>query len=175
MILKITYRCQNCMKERAIELSEDSSSLIPDTWLRDEVSGGYALDFCSGLCRDKFRRMHPSFAGSAVPLRVAPIKFATLGHDLLQSIFTSSEQAMRDATDQLSQEFGVPPEIVPEFGFHLQTILCPKCGAKKGEPCRIMEGDETTVCPVHETEELKLSVHRERVVAARKTWKAKMQ
>jgi hypothetical protein len=175
MIVKITYRCETCGKERVVEPSENSSRIIPKDWRRDEhVSAGYSLDFCSELCREKYVRMHTPL-GISPPKgpKVLPIQLD--GDNLLRSMFESAQHARDEAVTQLASEFGVPPETVPEFGFHLQTIACPRCGAGSGEACKVMEGDATTACPVHGQEELKSCVHKERISAAKKSWGSKFQ
>jgi hypothetical protein len=178
MITKITYRCQTCCKERTAELSEDSPNVIPQYWIRDEfVDAGYSLDFCSPLCRDKFRRIHPTLGFSPPPRnqspRIIPVQIDPSNY--IRAIFESAQQAKNEAIVQLAEEFGVPAETVSEFGFYLQTLSCPKCGAQSGEACKVLAGDETTVCPYHDQEELKAVVHKERLDAAKKSWKSRLQ
>lgn len=178
MIDRISFACDSCGKTKLLEYSEAESCEIPSGWSRDEfVDAGYALDFCSKDCREKFRKKHPCL--HRVPERrgpqIIPLTATDLTNELLRSIFGSAQQARQNALNEMSREFGVPVELVPEFGFHLQNTTCPKCKATAGEICRVVEGDDVQSCPYHQEEELKAVAHRERVQAAKKSWKAQIQ
>jgi hypothetical protein len=104
-----------------------------------------------------------------------PLTAGELTNELLRSIFGSAQQARQEALTEMSREFGVPVELVPEFGFHLQNTTCPKCKVGPGELCKVLIGDDVQTCPYHQEEELREVAHRERVQAAKKTWKAQIQ
>lgn len=181
MIDSMTFVCEQCGKTKALGLKELEARPIPVNWIRDEhPSAGYSLDWCSKTCREKFLRTHPLLAsGGASPSphtsRIIPVQMSDISHEFMRSLFSSATQARNDAIKELADEFDVSPELVAEFGFHLQNTVCPKCKAGPGEHCKVMEGDETATCPFHNEEELKAVTHPERIETAKKTWKKQLQ
>lgn len=178
MIDRITFVCETCGKTKTLELKELENRPIPVNWMRDEhPQASYSLDWCSGECREKFKRTHPLLLSGGVSQgpHIIPVSMKDISNDLLRSMFSSASQARSEAIVELSKEFGVSPDLVSEFGFHLQNTSCPRCKAGPGEYCKVLEGDETTTCPFHEEEELKGVTHKERLLVAKKTWKSQLQ
>lgn len=178
MIDRLTFVCETCGKTKTLELKDLEDRSIPVNWIRDEhPQAGYSLDWCSKTCRDKFVRTHPllSSGGVSQSPRILPVTMKDISQEFLRSMFSSASQARNEAIEELSKEFDVSPELVADFGFHLQNTSCPRCKAGPGEHCKVLEGDETITCPFHNDEELKSVTHKERISVAKKTWKSQLQ
>jgi hypothetical protein len=181
MIDRMGFSCETCGKTKVMERKDfEAGVLIPEGWRRDEhPEPGYALDFCSEKCYESYKRTHLCFSSPPIAkarsTKVIPVTSQHLGGELLRSLFEDSAKAREEAIEQMAKDFGVPAELVAEFGYHLQATSCPKCQAGAGELCKIQEDDETLTCPFHGTEELKEVAHKERIHAAKRSWKHKQQ
>ena len=182
-IIKATFRCDNCGRERNVRFPTKDGRNRPRGWFVT-IFAHLVVYACSKQCVMEWDSSHsvgrlpvdspseqeeednttPPFI-RALMERGIPVQRLKLS-----DLFGGD----KDLYLELAKELKVPREIVVEFFEHVTKTVCPKCKAQSEERCVLTSGDDIRTCPEHGPE-LNSVVHSERVEAARVTWKGKLQ